>query len=510
VVATAVGAGIGGLLAAKFLGKGAGKIATGLIGGVIGGAIGNLVGRYFDERSCEMDKIAAQNGIALQHEKVEFRPTPAPEANGAPPLDPASVEPLPIGETTRWPENAFPFGSAELTSQARNYFTQAARLYLPTPPDPQKVNQLQGEERDQYIRSITIKNEMPILLVGNTDDIGDSRTNQRLSEARARTVGEVFRSVGVDPKRIFYWGAGETRPIASNETEDGRTKNRRVDSIEFSDTAALMTFIQQSKPKTEFYRPAKVPTAPTQQALQQSAALPSPAQTAKPAASEIPKTVDQPAAAPERPSKAKKTASAPAAAVIDFGGGKASPPLPSLYDEAGGARQKTAFFGLVSEAHAAVPPTASCTDDRARHGGTVRSLATDKPVEDYKTNEFIPGLYNVPWGGIANNNLVALNGMAVLKSNIMPAANPTIMVYPGWSQVSNKQAAKPVYSLSTTVNTYDGQNGFVFRVFPEDSKVLSCMDLLIPYSGLASMDGRIHYYIADVEYVAGFAPAMLR
>jgi outer membrane protein OmpA-like peptidoglycan-associated protein len=484
-----------------------------LIGGVIGGAIGNLIGRYFDERSCEMDKIAAQNGIALQHEKVEFRPAPTPNANGAPPVDPASVEPLPIGETTRWPENAFPFGSAELTPQARNYFTQAARLYLSTPPDQQKVNQLQGEEREQYIQSIKIKNEMPILLVGNTDDIGDSRTNQRLSEARARAVGEVFRSVGVDPKRIFYWGAGETRPIASNETEEGRTKNRRVDSIEFSDTSALMTFIQQSKPKTEFYRPAK---SPAQQAMQQPAPLPPPAQTAKPTISEVPKTVDKPVSAPEKPVKAKQTASAaakaeaPLAAVIDFGGGKASLPLPSLYDEAGGARQKTAFFGLVSEAHAAVPPTASCTDDRARHGGTVRSLATDKPVEGYKTNEFIPGLYNVPWGGIVNNNLVALNGMAVLQSNIMPAANPVIMVYPNWSQVSNKPEAKPAYSLSTTVNTYDGQNGFVFRVFPEDSKVLSCMDLLIPYSGMKSTDGRIHYYIADVEYIAGFSPSMLR
>ncbi len=68
-----------------------------------------------------------------------------------------------------------------------------------------------------------------ILVEGHTDSRGSDAYNLRLSEDRARSVREFLVVAGVDPKRLSSKGLGETRPIASNDTKDGRAKNRRVE-----------------------------------------------------------------------------------------------------------------------------------------------------------------------------------------------------------------------------------------------------------------------------------------
>lgn len=64
---------------------------------------------------------------------------------------------------------------------------------------------------------------------GHTDDIGSEKTNQILSEKRARAVADYLISKGVDPKRMIVVGYGESRPIAFNTDEEGRAMNRRVE-----------------------------------------------------------------------------------------------------------------------------------------------------------------------------------------------------------------------------------------------------------------------------------------
>jgi outer membrane protein OmpA-like peptidoglycan-associated protein len=69
-----------------------------------------------------------------------------------------------------------------------------------------------------------------VVISGHTDNIGSMDYNQRLSENRAKAVENYLcRHHGIDPERIEIKGYGETRPIASNETEEGRSKNRRVE-----------------------------------------------------------------------------------------------------------------------------------------------------------------------------------------------------------------------------------------------------------------------------------------
>ena len=71
-----------------------------------------------------------------------------------------------------------------------------------------------------------------VIATGHTDSIGTDAYNQRLSERRAKTVKEYMVSKGVAAAKITTLGKGETQPVATNKTKEGRAKNRRVD-IEF-------------------------------------------------------------------------------------------------------------------------------------------------------------------------------------------------------------------------------------------------------------------------------------
>lgn len=77
--------------------------------------------------------------------------------------------------------------------------------------------------------------EKKIRIEGHTDATGDAATNLKISEQRANAVLEALVSLGVESGRVTTAGMGEDFPIASNETEEGRAQNRRVDVILLDD-----------------------------------------------------------------------------------------------------------------------------------------------------------------------------------------------------------------------------------------------------------------------------------
>ena len=64
---------------------------------------------------------------------------------------------------------------------------------------------------------------------GHTDNVGGNRSNQRLSEQRAKSVVDYLKSKGISASRIQSAGYGEARPVASNDSEANRAKNRRIE-----------------------------------------------------------------------------------------------------------------------------------------------------------------------------------------------------------------------------------------------------------------------------------------
>ena len=71
--------------------------------------------------------------------------------------------------------------------------------------------------------------EMTIEISGHTDNVGSDAANQALSQNRAKSVLDYLVSKGIAPERLVSKGLGEAKPVATNDTEEGRQKNRRVE-----------------------------------------------------------------------------------------------------------------------------------------------------------------------------------------------------------------------------------------------------------------------------------------
>ena len=82
---------------------------------------------------------------------------------------------------------------------------------------------------DQIAKSLIDYPNSLIDVYGHTDSTGSAAYNQTLSERRAKAVADYLIMRGVPNARIRYQGYGETYPVASNDTADGRSKNRRVE-----------------------------------------------------------------------------------------------------------------------------------------------------------------------------------------------------------------------------------------------------------------------------------------
>jgi len=68
-----------------------------------------------------------------------------------------------------------------------------------------------------------------LVIAGHTDDKGADEYNQKLSERRAMSVRQYLVDAGVAPTRLSTVGYGESRPVAANDSELGRSENRRVE-----------------------------------------------------------------------------------------------------------------------------------------------------------------------------------------------------------------------------------------------------------------------------------------
>ena len=176
---TAIGAGGGAALGAV-IGKISGNTGLGtILGAVVGGAAGNIIGRKMDKQAEEIKNQIPNAKVERVEEGI-------------------NVE----------------FNSAILFGFNQSNVSTAAQTSL---------NDL-----------VTILNKYPdtnIEIDGHTDNTGTAEYNQTLSEKRASTVGDYLKSKGIAASRITTKGLSFSVPKYSNDTPDGRTKNRRVEFL---------------------------------------------------------------------------------------------------------------------------------------------------------------------------------------------------------------------------------------------------------------------------------------
>jgi outer membrane protein OmpA-like peptidoglycan-associated protein len=82
---------------------------------------------------------------------------------------------------------------------------------------------------DQFAQSLTQNPQTMVQIIGHTDSTGDDSFNQNLSRERALATRDYLATRGVSMNRIAVDGRGEREPVATNDSEAGRARNRRVE-----------------------------------------------------------------------------------------------------------------------------------------------------------------------------------------------------------------------------------------------------------------------------------------
>ena len=111
--------------------------------------------------------------------------------------------------------------------------TIVVRLFgLKFSPGSAKLDDSHAELLSKIERAINIYPDSSLAIEGHTDAQGSAGMNQRLSQKRADAVlTYIITSLHIIPQRISAIGYGDSRPIANNNTEEGRAKNRRIDLL---------------------------------------------------------------------------------------------------------------------------------------------------------------------------------------------------------------------------------------------------------------------------------------
>jgi len=86
-------------------------------------------------------------------------------------------------------------------------------------------------ELDKLVEQLRKNQAIKIEIRGHTDNEGNEQQNQALSEKRAKAVADYIISKNIQSGRIFYKGYGSRMPVASNDTAEGKKKNRRVEFV---------------------------------------------------------------------------------------------------------------------------------------------------------------------------------------------------------------------------------------------------------------------------------------
>jgi outer membrane protein OmpA-like peptidoglycan-associated protein len=175
-----IGAGAGAGLGAIVAGEGD-DVEGALIGGAVGALAGAAVGQYMDRQQRQLNQELAGTGIEVDRRGDNI------------------VLNMP-GDIT------FAFDRADIQPQFQPVL-------------------------DDIGRTLSEYNQTTVQVVGHADSVGSDSYNQALSERRARSVADALVQRGVGSNRIYVVGRGESQPIASNNTDEGRARNRRVEII---------------------------------------------------------------------------------------------------------------------------------------------------------------------------------------------------------------------------------------------------------------------------------------
>ena len=114
-------------------------------------------------------------------------------------------------------------------AELESILAQPLVLYFDTNVDDINLNAEQRTYFSHLVEYLQLNEGNSVVATGHTDNVGDPVYNRRLGRARAQSVRDYLGGKGINSERINPISKGQNEPVATNETDDGRAKNRRVE-----------------------------------------------------------------------------------------------------------------------------------------------------------------------------------------------------------------------------------------------------------------------------------------
>lgn len=428
-----------GLVVGTIIGKQLDKDVGAYVGGALGTLVGCGIGHYLDEREKKIALLAQQNSLNASFERVSVD-----SDNSASFSTDATDKVVASAVSVSTERLLFDTNKATISDQA-----QLAKL----------KTFLAG-----YLT--TLDSNSKIYVVGHTDATGTATLNQKLSEQRARFIAEQLVALGAKPEQLFYEGVGQSQPIASNDTEEGRARNRRFElhDVMITENAKSVSVIQVATISTAKKQRLgnvvnDISTHSKPKVSAASAATPAPTKTAAKL-----NTTKQATATPSDP--------------LGLGGVLIDKFALDVIAKLGVAEQERGFF---SKAYATDLPIQSCAYAAPVVESSLRSFNGQKIVER-TTSESLPNLYGTIWWSKVGTTGVVLGPVGIAKNTMQPTKQPLFSFYKNY-QGGNIKAD---FDVPVSVETYRGKDAVLVRMYAkEDNSPFRCSDVVFSINGEA-------------------------
>jgi len=483
-----------------------------LIGAALGGALGYALSSNYNKelriRKAEILAALERNNVDtskvsmedLTQESASYETTKA--INDSLKKSSKEGEKVTIGQKVTFEDGGqFATDKDTLSADAEKMFREVAKAYA--------------------------KSNNKVMIVGHTDDRASDEYNQALSERRAKTVARIFEQEGVPIENIYYIGKGESSPIATNKTEDGRAKNRRVEIVDMPNESDLATMAYAAPSMSAGDLSAEAPKiAPSGSALaKNNVTAGANGGSSGSGAGGTGDSVDSVDFGTGRPS-GSGTGSMPSYAGFDIGGGKkvlnenstcvntesdmvyygnALPRLEwvqegnsiesgaqtlhaSILESSGGIYNQKMFaqsFVAYANSEDVSSIGLPCYYDIRRNTGLLKRLSDGRTITPTKT-ALSSGYELASLRG--TDNTIDIENVSINRKTFGAATCPMI-------RVNDPKTQKIVYASTSKVVTIGAEKGILYRIYPDDKSVFQCGDVVLPHDSKDGVAKGVFYHV---------------
>lgn len=280
-----------------------------------------------------------------------------------------------------------------------------------------------------------LKHKREVIIEVHTDLGGTSKKNQVISQKRAYSTAASLYYKDYKHSTVYYSGFGEGEPLYNSRSKKADISNRRL-VVKLREK----NYAIDKKVFKKYVRGSKKPSFVGVKS----------------------KSISKPKSTVKKPTKKQETVT-PLRKTIPT----------NLINYTGKADTGWMYFGKSSLKEKFL---ITCADDEPRK---VRRKAISKS----KKSEFMSGFYNKRITGDVNDKYVEIYPIYLYENGNLPKSNPVVTIYGD---------DRKVQRLQTTVNTYRGKKGILYRIFVNGKKNVKCMDLVIPYGTKEVSYGRVY------------------